>query len=136
MNYNQIFQKIYYFKFFLAAISYRPRDLFEEIENYRDRLQSEETSQIKIAAPIVLLIGFIMFICAILLYILRYFLKKRQNNNPYELTNGLEVTRRFSLKSLVAVGIPGVDPVFQRSENVSDIPQEVSILFISVTLNI
>ena len=73
-----------------------------------------------------------MFICAILLYILRYFLKKKQNNNPYELTNGLDVTRRFSLKSLVAVGIPGVDPVFQRSENVSDIPQEVSI--IKVTL--
>ena len=75
----------------LAAISYRPRDPNEDLEQYKSRLLSEDGLQIKIAAPIFLLIGVIMLICATILYILRYFVKKRERESAYELSNGLEI---------------------------------------------
>ena len=75
----------------LAAISYRPRDPNEDLEQYKSRLLSEDGLQIKIAAPIFLLIGVIMLICATVLYILRYFVKKRERESAYELSNGLEI---------------------------------------------
>ena len=63
--------------------------MYEKMEHYRDRLESEESSQIKVAAPIFLLIGVIMMICAILLYVLRYFVKQRQSRNPYQISSGI-----------------------------------------------
>ena len=57
-------------------------------------MESEESSQIKIAAPIFLLIGLIMLICATILYILRYFVKQREQSSPYELSNGMEILQK------------------------------------------
>ena len=111
----------------LYVISYRPRDMYEKMEHYRDRLESDESSQIKVAAPIFLLIGVIMMICAILLYVLRYFVKQRQSRNPYQISNGI-----LNSVYLVQKTSHSDRPMSSKTEVFLDQPLDVSTYYINI----
>ena len=98
--------------------------MYEKMEHYRDRLESDESSQIKVAAPIFLLIGVIMMICAILLYVLRYFVKQRQSRNPYQISSGI-----LNSLYLVQKTTDTDRPMSSKTDVFLDQPLDVSTIF-------
>ena len=83
----------------LTAISYRPRDHYEEMARYKERQTSHESSQTKTVGPIFVIIGLIMLAFALMLYTIRWFVNKHERGIQYELENAHQALQRvISLK--------------------------------------
>lgn len=78
----------------LTVISYRPRDVNEDLERYKERQNSEDTSQVKIVGPICVTIGIFMLFFSVVFSTISWFLhKQEQPLNQYELS-GQQVLHR------------------------------------------
>lgn len=81
-----------------TAISYRPRDRNEDMERYKERQASDETSQVKIVGPIFVILGLIMLFGVSIFTVTLYFLQK-QESSRYQMSRNRELHRIVSVVS-------------------------------------
>lgn len=83
----------------LTAISYRPRDVNEDLERYKERQNSDDTSQVKIVGPICVTIGIIMLFFSVVFSTISWFLHRQEPINQYELSGQQVLQRVISVVS-------------------------------------
>ncbi len=84
----------------LTAISYRPRDKYEDMQRYRERQQSDNAEQVKIEGPICVVIGLVILGFSTIFYSISFCLRKQEQTcatSPYELSG------REALKRVISV---------------------------------
>ena len=85
----------------LTAISYRPRDHYEEMARYKDRQTSRETWQTKTVGPIFVIIGLLMLCFALMLFTIRWFLKKYERREQYQFESAHEALQRVISQQVI-----------------------------------